>query len=69
MNLESHLLELETRLHQPELRASAQALMELMDEEFLEFGASGAVWTRDAVIQTLCGERGAGECVAHSPNR
>ncbi|MDR1967516.1 MAG: DUF4440 domain-containing protein [Burkholderiaceae bacterium] len=64
MNLKAHLLELENRLLQPEVRANAQALMGLIDEDFFEFGASGTVWTRDTVIQALCGEPFAPRCIA-----
>jgi hypothetical protein len=49
-------LALEARLYRPEVRADARALMRLLDEDFFEIGASGAVWTRGEVIEALRGE-------------
>ena len=53
MALQDYLFTLETQLHQQEVRADVQALTRLIDEEFFEFGVSGTVWTRDAVIEAL----------------
>jgi hypothetical protein len=44
---------LERRLLEPSVRASAAALEALLDPEFREIGASGQVWTRDAIIGAL----------------
>lgn len=56
MDLDAHLLDLETRLHRQDVRADEAALRELIAEDFFEFGVSGTVWTRDAVIEALHGE-------------
>lgn len=56
MQLQACLLELETRLLQPEVRSSEQTLLQLLAEDFVEFGASGIVWTRTAIIQVLAQE-------------
>lgn len=51
--LDALLLKLEGALHLREVRASATRLKELLDEDFHELGASGAAWTRDAIIDAL----------------
>jgi hypothetical protein len=51
------LCELEKRLHRPEIRASADEVAGLLADEFFEFGASGAVWNRQEVIDGLPRER------------
>jgi hypothetical protein len=44
---------LERRLHCPEIRASADELAALLADEFFEFGASGPIWSRQQIIDTL----------------
>lgn len=56
MDLAAHLLDLETRLHRQDIRADETALRRLIAEDFFEFGVSGTVWTRDAVVDALRGE-------------
>jgi len=56
MDLAAHLLDLETQLHRKDVRADEAALRRLIAEDFFEFGVSGTVWTRDAVIEALRGE-------------
>src|ERR1700761_1118666 len=56
MDLTAHLLDLETQLHRQDVRADETALRRLIAEDFFEFGVSGTVWTRDAVVQALRGE-------------
>lgn len=56
MDLQAHLIDLETQLHRQELRGDADALRRLIAEDFFEFGVSGTVWTREAVIEALKGE-------------
>ena len=56
MDLAAHLLDLETQLHRQDVRSDESALRRLIAEDFFEFGVSGTVWTRDAVIQALRGE-------------
>ncbi|HET6555052.1 MAG TPA: DUF4440 domain-containing protein [Dyella sp.] len=53
MDLEAHLIDLETQLHRQDVRADADALRTLIAEDFFEFGVSGTVWTREAVIEAL----------------
>ncbi|MET3651480.1 DUF4440 domain-containing protein [Dyella japonica] len=56
MDLAAHLFDLETQLHRQDVRADEAALRRLIAEDFVEFGVSGTVWTRDAVVQALRGE-------------
>ena len=53
MDLEAHLIDLETQLHRQDVRADANALRALIAGDFFEFGVSGTVWTRDTVIEAL----------------
>jgi ribonuclease HI len=57
--LADELCELERRLLDPNVRADGAALDALLDPEFIEFGSSGRVWTREASIAGLVTERGA----------
>ncbi|GAB2807590.1 DUF4440 domain-containing protein [Dyella kyungheensis] len=56
MDIAAHLFDLETQLHRQEVRADEAALRRLIAEEFFEFGVSGTVWTRDAIVEALRGE-------------
>lgn len=58
-----HLRELELRLLQPAVRRSPQALAELLDPHCLEYGASGARYSREQLIAGLVAETGF-TCVA-----
>ncbi|MGJ7566906.1 SMU1112c/YaeR family gloxylase I-like metalloprotein [Variovorax sp. GB1R11] len=51
--LDALLLKLEGALHLREVRASAEQLMELLDDDFHELGVSGTVWTRAAIVDAL----------------
>jgi hypothetical protein len=53
MQLEQHLRELETSLHRQDVRADATRLAELIADDFYEFGVSGTIWTKPAVIDAL----------------
>ncbi|WP_347905514.1 DUF4440 domain-containing protein [Pseudomonas purpurea] len=53
MDLHHHLLYLEARLQEPATRADAQALSQLIADDFLEFGASGNAWSKTDVVQRL----------------
>ncbi len=44
---------LERGLLEPSVRSSAQALEALLADEFVEFGSSGRVWTRQEIIADL----------------
>ena len=47
------LCELEQKLQRPEIRSSPDEVAGLLADEFFEFGASGAVLTRQQVIERL----------------
>jgi glyoxylase I family protein len=53
MDIAAHLFDLETQLHRQDVRADEAALRRLIAEEFFEFGVSGTVWTRDAIVEAL----------------
>jgi hypothetical protein len=55
-DLAAHLIELELRLQSPSIRKDAQAIAELLSEDFREFGASGRVWDRAAILAELAAE-------------
>lgn len=46
---------LELALLTPAVRRSRARLEELLDPEFVEIGASGRLWSRDAIIEMLVG--------------
>ena len=54
-NLEEVLLGLEERLVYPDVRASTE-LIDLLVDEFREFGSSGRVFTRDEIVDLLAAE-------------
>ncbi|MCD7097545.1 nuclear transport factor 2 family protein [Stenotrophomonas sp. MMGLT7] len=56
--LASVLIELERSLLRPRVRADRQRLERLLDEDFLEFGASGRVFAREAILRALPAETG-----------
>lgn len=47
---------LEERLLDPEVRRDRTAVASLLTPEFLEYGSSGRVFTRDEVLELLAGE-------------
>ena len=49
---------LEEELLLPEVRSDANRLSELLHPEFVEFGSSGTVWTRDEILLRLPAETG-----------
>lgn len=51
-----HLFELEKQLHSPEIRLNPAAVSRLLSENFFEFGSSGKMWTREAVLKDLASE-------------
>lgn len=51
-----HLRKLEQSLLQPAVRRNRTRLMELLADEFQEFGSSGRVWTRKTIIDLLAKE-------------
>ena len=52
-SLEEQLRLLEERLLQPEVRRSAEALAELLADEFVEFGSSGRVFSKEDAVEGL----------------
>ncbi|UYC11175.1 nuclear transport factor 2 family protein [Xanthomonas sp. CFBP 8445] len=52
------LVALELELLEPAVRASAERVAELLDDAFVEFGASGRCFDRPAVLQALAVESG-----------
>jgi hypothetical protein len=50
------LLELETSLHKRHVRNSPDAVSELLAGEFIEFGSSGRIWDKPAIIAKLRNE-------------
>ena|SRR5262249_42324488 len=50
---ETMVRQLEERLLQPDVRRSAQAVAELLADEFIEFGSSGHVFTKQQIIASL----------------
>ncbi|GAB3168825.1 DUF4440 domain-containing protein [Streptomyces incanus] len=55
------VIEAELKLLDPEVRRSPRRVGELLHPEFVEVGASGRVWDRDAIIALLAGEHDAGD--------
>ena len=49
-DLKQHLLQLEEKLLQPEIRASKEELTNLLSDTFFEFGSSGKVLYKDENI-------------------
>jgi hypothetical protein len=50
------LLDLEERLLNPAMRGSPAAVIPLLHPEFLEFGSSGRVYTKDTIVQMMVQE-------------
>jgi hypothetical protein len=51
--LQDEIRTLEEQLSTPAIRASADALDRLLSDEFLEFGSSGRIYTKQEVIAQL----------------
>lgn len=49
---------LELRLLDPWVRASAEAIAELLHEDFREFGASGRVWDKESIVPAVTADPG-----------
>lgn len=47
------VIDRELRLQDPAVRRSRTAAAELLDLEFHEFGASGRIWERDAILDLM----------------
>ena len=55
-DLKAHLIALELRLQDWSVRKDPAAIGELLSEGFREFGASGIVWDRASLLETLSAE-------------
>jgi len=55
-DIAEHLIALELRLQDSSIRKDPTAMGELLSEEFREFGASGIVWDRATLLETLSAE-------------
>lgn len=44
---------LELELLSPAVRSSAERIQSLLHSDFMEYGASGRVWSRDAMVEAL----------------
>ena len=51
--LQDEIRELEKRLLNPEVRASAEALDSLVSDQFVEFGSSGYIYAKHDVIRQM----------------
>jgi hypothetical protein len=51
------VIELELALLRPDVRRDRQRVEELLDEDFREIGASGRLWTRQEMVETLAAEQ------------
>ncbi len=49
---------LERRLHEPEIRADSQELDNLLADSFREFGASGKVYSKQEIVDSLLSNPG-----------
>ncbi|MEF9907336.1 nuclear transport factor 2 family protein [Streptomyces sp. P9-A2] len=54
-------IEAELKLLDPEVRRSPRRVGALLHPEFVEVGASGRVWDRDAITALLVGEHASGD--------
>jgi hypothetical protein len=54
--LAPHLIALELRLQDSSTRKDPAAIGELLSDDFREFGASGIVWDRATILETLSAE-------------
>jgi len=52
-DLSAHLQACEAALLDPAVRRNRQQVAELLAEDFLEFGSSGQVWTRNQILDLL----------------
>jgi hypothetical protein len=55
-DLATHLIALELRLQDSSICKDPAAIGELLSEDFREFGASGRIWDRTTIIETLSAE-------------
>ena len=56
MSDEQELRRLEQLLLEPDVRASTARVAEFLADEFVEFGSSGTVYSKESILETLVGE-------------
>lgn len=56
LDVTAHLRDLEQSLLKPAVRRNRARMLELLAEDFLEFGSSGRAWTRNTIIDLLAKE-------------
>lgn len=56
ITLQTQFRELEESHLRPEIRSSPEALGALLAEDFIEFGSSGRIYDRHAILEALSGE-------------
>jgi hypothetical protein len=56
-DIATHLIALELRLQDWSVRKDPAAMGELLSDDFREFGASGRVWNRASIVETLAAEQ------------
>lgn len=56
IHLAAHLRALEESLLDPDVRRDLPQLESLLAADFLEFGSSGRIWTREAILDQLARE-------------
>lgn len=62
------IVELEEALHRPEVRRCQETLKNLLAEDFMEIGASGAIYDQTAIIELLTREAAPPEDVLQPTN-
>jgi hypothetical protein len=50
------VIDRELRLHDPGVRVAPEVAGELLDPQFYEFGSSGRVWDRTAILRMMAGD-------------
>ena len=55
-DISSHLRRLEETLLDPAVRRDGARVGELLADDFVEFGSSGRIWTRDEILDLLAVE-------------
>ncbi len=53
MDIKETIFELENKLLQPNIRKSKESLNDLISDDFIEFGSSGAVYKKKDVLNNL----------------
>jgi len=54
--IDEHIRKLEEHLLEPDVRASAAELEQLISNDFVEFGSSGRIYDKPAIVSALTGD-------------